>query len=95
MYIQGFTSAILSLAFVAGPVQSLVLRSESSPNPIASLYPDAITGTLNSTIAVVPIPYTLARSIIPAQYGILKKAYLSLLPGFPEDKYPVSQHYHS
>lgn len=64
-------------------------RSESSPNPISSLYPNNVTGTINSTLSVVPIPYTLARSIIPAQYGILTKAYHSLLKGFPADSYPV------
>ena len=63
---------------------------DSSPNPIGTLYPTSVTGTINGTIAVVPIRYELARSIIPAQYGILKKAYTSLLPGFPADKYPVS-----
>jgi hypothetical protein len=63
--------------------------SESSPNPIASLYPFNVTGTINSTISVVPIPYKLARSIIPSQYGILTKAYEELLPGFPPNSYPV------
>lgn len=63
--------------------------SESSPNPIASLYPNDVSGTINSTIFLVPIPYELARSIIPPQFGILKEAYLSLLPGFPDTSYPV------
>ncbi|TVY78317.1 hypothetical protein LSUE1_G003884 [Lachnellula suecica] len=63
--------------------------SESSPNPIASQYPNNVTGTINNTIAVVPISYNLARSIIPSQYGILTKAYKSLLPGFPKDSYPL------
>jgi cellobiose-specific phosphotransferase system component IIC len=63
--------------------------SKSSPNPIASLYPYNVTGTINSTISVVPIPYKLARSIIPSQHGILTKAYDELLPGFPPDSYPV------
>ncbi|KAG9238671.1 hypothetical protein BJ875DRAFT_24797 [Amylocarpus encephaloides] len=63
--------------------------SESSPNPIGKLYPGNITGTLNGTIAVVPIPYKLARKIIPSQWGILTKAYQQLLPGFPKDSYPL------
>ena len=66
--------------------------SQSSPNPIASQYPNSVTGTINGTVAVVPISYELARSIIPPQYGILKKAYESSLPGFPADSYPVSFH---
>lgn len=64
---------------------------DSLPNPIGTLYPDAVTGTINGTIAVVPIPYALARALIPSQYGILKKAYKAALPGFPHDMYPVSK----
>lgn len=63
---------------------------DSAPNPIGTLYPTSVTGTINGTIAVVPIPYSLARAIIPSQYGILKKAYKSALPGFPPNMYPVS-----
>ncbi|KFY13814.1 hypothetical protein V491_06265 [Pseudogymnoascus sp. VKM F-3775] len=62
---------------------------DSSPNPIGTLYPTSVTGTINGTIAVVPIPYSLARELIPSQYGILKKAYQSELPGFPRDMYPL------
>ncbi|KFX90932.1 hypothetical protein V490_06193 [Pseudogymnoascus sp. VKM F-3557] len=62
---------------------------DSLPNPIGTLYPDAVTGTINGTIAVVPIPYSLARELIPSQYGILKKAYKAALPGFPHDMYPL------
>ena len=66
-------------------------ESESSPNPIKQLYPwNTVTGTINGTVSVVPIPYELARSIIPAKYNILSSAYESLLPGFPADSYPVS-----
>lgn len=81
----------LAAALPSSPIVENILRSrsESSPNPIASLYPDQITGTINSTLSMVPIPYDLARSIIPAQYGILTGAYNSLLKGFPEDSYPV------
>jgi hypothetical protein len=64
--------------------------SGSSPNPIATQYPNNTTGTTNGTITVIPIPYALARSIIPAKYGILRKAYEELLPGFPADSYPVT-----
>jgi hypothetical protein len=62
---------------------------ESSPNPIAQKYPNNITGTINGTLAVIPIPYGLARNLIPSQYGILTSAYESLLPGFPPNSYPV------
>jgi hypothetical protein len=64
--------------------------TQSAANPIAQQYPNVVTGTINGTVAVVPIPYPLARSIIPSKYGILKTAYESLLPGFPRNSYPVS-----
>jgi len=77
-----------------GSLLGSATSSQSSPNPIADQYPLSITGTINATIAVIPIPYSLARSIIPSQWGILKNAYQSLLPGFPTDKYPVSSILH-
>jgi hypothetical protein len=67
----------------------LSARSDSSSNPIATQYPNNVTGTINGTIAVVPIPYKLARSIIPPQYSILREAYECQLPGFPRGSYPV------
>lgn len=67
-----------------------VSKRQSAENPIAAVYPDQITGTENSTMVIVPIDYALARRIVPKKWGILTNAYLSLLPGFPKDKYPVS-----
>lgn len=64
-------------------------RSDASPNPIASQYPNRPTGIIAGTVAVIPIPYHLARSIIPSEYGILTSAYESMLPGFPKDSYPL------
>ena len=87
------TLCITVLALPSTPsadIKLLGARSESSPNPIASQYPNSTTGTVNGTVAVVPIPYTQARSTIPAKYNILTNAYKRLLPGFPEDSYPVS-----
>jgi hypothetical protein len=81
------------LSGVFGHPHSLPLpgnSKESSPNPIASIYPTTPTGTVNGTLAIVPIPYQLAREIIPARYRVLNGAYKSLLPGFPAGKYPVS-----
>lgn len=62
---------------------------ESSPNPIGTLYPGNVTGTINGTIAVVPIPYAEARSIIPPKYDILTHQYESILAGFPIGFYPL------
>jgi hypothetical protein len=64
-------------------------HSDSQPNPIASIYPKDTTGTINGTFAIVPIPYSVARALIPAKYGILRKAYEELIPGFPKDMYPA------
>ncbi|MCJ1401129.1 hypothetical protein MMC11_004341 [Xylographa trunciseda] len=81
----GFAAAVP----VSSPsATSLSCQTQSQPNPIAAEYPTLTTGTINGTVAVLPIEYTLARSIIPSQYPILN-GYQQLLPGFPADKYPL------
>jgi hypothetical protein len=66
-----------------------VCQTHDQPNPIASLYPNNATGTLNGTVAIIPISLELARSIIPPQYRILEHAYRALLPSFPQGMYPA------
>jgi hypothetical protein len=45
---------------------------------------------LNATLLIVPIPLATARRLIPARYGILERAYRSVLPAdFPADMYPL------
>lgn len=66
-----------------------VCNTVDQPNPIASIYPNNATGTLNGTIAVLPISLKLARQLIPPQYGILEHAYRALLPSFPKGMYPA------
>jgi hypothetical protein len=63
--------------------------SHSLPNPIASQFPANVTGTINSTLAILPLPIKLARSIIPEQYEILSDAWRELLPSLPKDMYPA------
>lgn len=63
--------------------------SHSLPNPIASQFPANVTGTINSTLAILPIPMKLARSIVPQQYAILSNAWRELLPNLPKDMYPA------
>ncbi|OCL12983.1 hypothetical protein AOQ84DRAFT_385718 [Glonium stellatum] len=70
-------------------VRQVGCTSQSQPNPIASTYPQNATGTINGTIAVLPIPLSLARQVIPSKYGILTKAYRTLLPQFPPETYPA------
>ncbi|GIZ41887.1 hypothetical protein CKM354_000517500 [Cercospora kikuchii] len=67
----------------------LLCKTQSQPNPIAKDRPTEVTGTINGTSAIVPIPYDVARSVVPAQYGILREAYEKLIPGFPKDMYPA------
>lgn len=73
------------------PVLSAALscQTRSKPNPIVQQYPKEVTGTINGTTAIIPIPYDLARSIVPSQYGILTRAYQALIPNFPSDMYPA------
>jgi hypothetical protein len=86
-------SVSLSLFGVAALSSTLVhaqlCKTQSQPNPIAhASHP--ITGTVNGTIAVLPISYDLARSIVPAEFAILKDQIKAWLPWLPDDQYPVS-----
>ena len=66
--------------------------SSSQPNPIANDYAEVGvgTGTANGTLAVIPIDYATARSIVPPQYPILSHAYAPLFPSLAAaDLYPV------
>ncbi|RMZ68749.1 isoflavone reductase family [Pyrenophora seminiperda CCB06] len=69
--------------------RDLLCQSQDQPNPIASVYPNNATGTLNGTISVLPISLELARELIPSKYKILEHAYRHLLPTFPEGMYPA------
>jgi hypothetical protein len=85
------TVPLLLLLPLLAPVASagLFCTSQSQPNPIAKEYPKAVTGTINGTTAIVPVPFDVARSIIPAEYGILRDAYEALMPDFPKDMFPA------
>ncbi len=90
----------VSVALLAVLFSLLLKRGESAvtravcttydqPNPLAELFPNNATGVLNATLAIIPIPLETARRLIPPQYGILERAYRSLLPDFPKGMYPV------
>ncbi|KAI1632224.1 hypothetical protein F4809DRAFT_653446 [Biscogniauxia mediterranea] len=66
-----------------------VCVSHDSPNPLAQQHPDLISGTLNGTVLIVPIPLSRARELIPSDYGIAEAAYRELLPSFPAGMYPM------
>ncbi|KAK7934836.1 hypothetical protein PG985_000331 [Apiospora marii] len=63
--------------------------TQSCPNPIAQQYPNLVSGTLNGTTLIVPIPLEQARVLIPKEYTILENAYRGLLPAFPAGMYPL------
>ena len=79
-------------AFLAASGFALVAYSCESvdqPNPIAQDFPQEATGTLNGTMAVIPVPLKKIRKVIPSQWGILEHAYRDLLPHFPKNSYPL------
>jgi hypothetical protein len=76
-------------ATLASVLSNTENTQESEQNPIADIFPDYPSGTINGTYAVLPIDYKLARRIIPSRYGILKKAIRKALPRLPKGKYPV------
>ncbi|KAB8346057.1 hypothetical protein FH972_023109 [Carpinus fangiana] len=82
--------SLVALAAICDISSALLsCQSQSQPNPIAKDYPDQATGTVNGTLAILPIPYSLARSIIPSKYGILRAQYEAVLPNLPKDTYPA------
>lgn len=84
---HGPTASFMPVALAQGGEECV---SESSANPHAQEYPSFVSGNLNGTTLVVPIPLDTVRRVIPAQYGILEHAYRALLPeSFPADAYPM------
>ncbi|KAG6986513.1 hypothetical protein G7Y79_00079g100310 [Physcia stellaris] len=60
-----------------------------APNPIASVYPNNVTGTFNATISVMVVPIDYARSLLPKRLAslILPHAYKRF--SIPETHYPL------
>jgi hypothetical protein len=86
-----FVLRYASTLYFSAPAAAVsdLCQTRDQPNPIASLYPNNATGTLNGTVAVIPISLQLARQLIPPQYSILEHAYRHLLPDFPLGMYPA------
>ena len=88
--LRGVVSACLLLATgIKTASAQATCVSADQPNPLITVYPNNVTGTLNTTMLVVPIPLTTARNLIPNHYNILEKAYRELLPDFPHGMYPA------
>lgn len=63
--------------------------SLTQPNPVSQDFPNDISGVINGTTAIVPIPYSVARSMVPSQYPILVEAYQKVFPSLGKDMYPA------
>ncbi|KAL8671274.1 MAG: hypothetical protein Q9168_004228 [Polycauliona sp. 1 TL-2023] len=59
------------------------------PNPIATIYPHNVTGTLNATTSVILVPLSYAQSLLPARFAnsILTHAYTRF--NIPPSVYPL------
>ncbi|UNI22357.1 hypothetical protein JDV02_008253 [Purpureocillium takamizusanense] len=65
-------------------------QSQMKPHGDLEQYRKYVTGNLNGTTLIVPIPLTRAREILPKEYEFLDgAAWQSMLPDFPSDKYPL------
>lgn len=80
------TGAHLALA-VAQATQTCT--TSDAGNTIASNFLNDVSGAVNATYAIVPIDYSLARSIIPSEYKILDSQIKKALPTLPEGTFPV------
>src|ERR1700760_240849 len=89
MYIQSVLRNLFAAAVLFSPSLAEECIPYSQPNPLASEYPGNVTGTVNATLAILPIPLSLARLIIPKEYAILTHQYRSFLPDLPKDMYPA------
>ncbi|KAL8950914.1 MAG: hypothetical protein Q9222_003080 [Ikaeria aurantiellina] len=59
------------------------------PNPIATTYPGNVTGVINATTAVIIVPLSYARALLPIQFAnsILTHSYTRF--NIPPHKYPL------
>ncbi|KAL0943614.1 uncharacterized protein CTRU02_201501 [Colletotrichum truncatum] len=90
--VQGFVAVLLVIFGVN--IQTTVAQAtppacvnQDQPNPLSSQHPNNATGVLNVTMAIIPIPMSAARSMVP--FGILENALRAVMPDFPAGMYPV------
>ncbi|KAH7033610.1 uncharacterized protein B0I36DRAFT_321756 [Microdochium trichocladiopsis] len=71
------------------PASTTQCIPDGKPNPISHLWPSDVSGNLNGTTLIVPIPLAQARQAIPSEYGLLEHQWREWLPGFPMGMYPM------
>lgn len=85
--LTSFIVRVLSAA--SSLTAALATTTSSAASATTSIVPNIVNGYANESAAIVPIDESLARSVIPANYSIMTKAYESLIPNWPKGKYPV------
>ncbi|TDZ40098.1 hypothetical protein C8035_v004863 [Colletotrichum spinosum] len=93
-FAQAFVAVLLvifglHMRTTAAQVPAPACTNVDQANPLHSQHPNNATGVLNITMAIIPIPMTTARQVIPSQYGILENALRAVMPNFPAGMYPV------
>ena len=81
--------AVLCSILIASSLALPICHSHTQSNPIARIYPNDATCVIKGTTAIVPIPYDVARQIVPAQYAILTSAYREVFPSLSPGLFPA------
>lgn len=93
---MGFKSLLICvICFLFSPCSSSTLQPRApqsncttcAPNPIASIYPKNVTGTINGTTSVIIVPLSYARSLLPSHLAPLPHAYTRF--SIPATHYPL------
>ncbi|KAF2442222.1 hypothetical protein P171DRAFT_63901 [Karstenula rhodostoma CBS 690.94] len=83
------TFALFATSFAPALAIPLTCHSQTQPNPLTKHFPKDVTGVINGTTAIVPIPYAVARSIVPSEFPILTAAYEQVFPTLGNGMYPA------
>ncbi|CAF9941662.1 MAG: hypothetical protein HETSPECPRED_003844 [Heterodermia speciosa] len=78
---------LLLLPLVSSAPQSNC--TSCAPNPLASIYPNNATGTINSTTAVLLVPIAHARALLPAHLAPLLLPHAWTRFSIPPNQYPL------
>ena len=73
---------LIAASIVAATPAPACPPSRSQPDPIVPQYPTDVTGTVNGTLILLPVPLRIARAVVPRQYAILTHACAAVLLGF-------------
>jgi hypothetical protein len=88
---RNMLSTLALFASCLAPAYAIPLscHSQTQPNPVTQAFPKDVTGVINGTTAIVPIPYSVAKSIVPSKFPILIAAYKQVFPALGDGQYPA------